>query len=135
MEELAGWREIIFLFLVASGTGTIVCVTINQFIKSHPVLVVQISMLITLFMYPVINSYLFILLGSDYESLIYGRMEYLSYNSVMFFAPLPVCILVTAIFFLLRKRKKTEKLTEPSPKVIKSGILKKTATLATFPHH
>ena len=132
MGELAGWQEITILFLVASATGVLVSGAVNKYIKGYPVLTVQISMLGTLFLYPFINAYLFVLISPDYDAILSGKMEYLSYGSVMFFAPLPACILTVVIFSLLGKKERTADSPEPLPQSNeqvnnKAGKLKQTA--------
>jgi hypothetical protein len=125
MEQPAGWQMVITVFLIASVTATVVSYAVNSVIRSWPVLVVQISMLITLVIYPAINAYLFVLFSRDYEAVLYGGMEYLSYNSVMFFAPLPVCIFVTGIFRMLRSKPEARQAAPSGPKTVKDSILKK----------
>ena len=112
MEESGSWQQIIFLFCIASVLGVFVSSIVNYYIKICPVFVVQLSMLITLCLYPMLNVYLFAMLTPDLRSVLSDDMNCLSYNSAMFFAPLPACILVGLVFSLLRKRYRVE---QPAP--------------------
>ena len=129
MEESSSWQQIIFLFFIASVTGVIVSYAVNKYIKTCSVFVVQLSMLITLFLYPMLNAYLFAMLTPGLDNVLYGNIDCLSYNSAMFFAPLPTCILVTLLFSLCRKRYSFEQLASAKSQPTGLPILRNASRL------
>lgn len=107
------WQEVTHSFLIISIIGVFVSSIINKKTKSCPVFAVQVSVLLTLIIYPLVNTYLYMATVSDYEFT--EKIVDLSYGPFIFFVPLPVCILVAAMFYIYREKKRVNDSTETAP--------------------
>ena len=108
--EVLDWQEIGRVFVVMSIIAVFVSCVINKSLKNLPVLAVQLSILATLAIYPMINLYS--LAASGYEGFeITDRVDPAHYGALVFLTPLPVCIFTAAAFFVFRNRKTEKKIS------------------------
>ncbi|MCK4294161.1 MAG: hypothetical protein KAY65_13260 [Planctomycetes bacterium] len=108
-----GFDEALRCFLVISVIGFFVSFIFNRKSKSCPVLAVELSILATLLIYPAINAYLNMATMSDYG--LAGDVTDFPRSPLVFFFPLPVCVLVSLVFYAFRARLK-DPLLSPSIK-------------------
>ena len=108
-----GFEEALRCFLIISVVGFFVSVIFNGKIKSCPVFAVELSILATLFIYPAINAYLNMAAMSDYG--LAADVTDFPRSPLVFFFPLPVCVLVSLVFYAFRARLK-DPLLPPSIK-------------------
>jgi len=111
--EGLSWREVAGPFLVISVIGTFVSFIINKKVKDCPVFAVQLSVLLTLIVYPLVNTYLYVATLSDYE--FSERIVDFPYGPFVFFVPLPVCILIATIFHIYREKKRAGDSSRAAP--------------------
>jgi hypothetical protein len=90
------------IFIIITVVGLFVSVVLHLYTKKYPVLAVQLSILATLFIYPLANMYLAIARGSM-DALDTINPEYLSFEPLVFFMPVPVCVLVAVVFVIVRR--------------------------------
>ncbi len=118
MGDFAAWlenlsfQEVLRCFWVISIIGFFVSFIFNRRIKSCPVLAVELSILATLFVYPAINAYLNMATISDYE--LAADVTSFPHSPLVFFLPLPVCVLVCIVFYIYRERIKDSSQLSPS---------------------
>ena len=108
--EVLDWQEVGRVFVIMSIIAVFVSSIINKYLKNFPVLAVQLSILSTLAIYPMINFYT--LVATDYDVFnTTGRADPAHYGALVFLAPLPVCIFTAAVFFTFRNRRIKKKLS------------------------
>ena len=106
--EVLDWYEIRRVFVILSVIGVCVSCGINRYLKYFPVLAIQLSILFSLAVYPMINFYT--LMSSNYDVFeVTGRANPSHYGALVFLAPLPACILTAATFFIFRNRRTDKK--------------------------
>ena len=105
-----GFEEALRCFLVISVIGFFVSFIFNRKSKSCPVLAVELSILATLLIYPAINAYLNMATMSDYG--LTTDVTDFPRSPLIFFFPLPVCVLVSIGFYIYR-----EKMSDSSPSI------------------
>ena len=117
LPDVLDWHEIGRVFLIISLIAFFVSIVINECLSSFPVFAAQLSILATLFLFPMINFYT--LLGTDYDILgTTGKADPSNYGAIVFLAPLPTCIFITAVFLIFRNRK-PQKNTSKQPGKVK----------------
>ena len=96
------WQEVARSFLIISIIGFLVSFILNKEIKNSPIFAVQLSILLSLFIYPLIDTYLHIATVSHYnlDADIIGFPR----APLIFFIPLPICTLVAVIFYIYREK-------------------------------
>lgn len=101
--ETLNLQEALRCFWIISVIAFFVSVVFNMKVKSCPVFAVELSILATLCVYSAVNAYLNIAVVSDYEL----AMDFTSFphSPLIFFFPLPVCILVSIVFYICREMK------------------------------
>jgi len=108
-----GFEEALRCFLIISVIGFFVSFIFNRKSKSCPVLAVELSILATLLIYPAINAYLNMATMSDYG--LAGDVTDFPRSPLVFFFPLPVCVLVSLVFYAFRARLKDPLLSPSIP--------------------
>ena len=93
------WRCFWIISIIAFFASLI----FNGRIRRCPVLAAELSILATLFIYPAINAYFKMATISDYE--LAADVTSFPHSPVIFFFPLPVCILVAIVFCIIRAPK------------------------------
>jgi len=119
--EALDWQEVRRVFVIMSLIAVFVSSIINRYLKRFPVLAVQLSILATLAIYPMINFYA--LVSTDYD--VFSTVEKAdpaNFGVLVFLSPLPVCILTAIVFFTFRNRKTAKK---PSLQPHKSELIPK----------
>ncbi len=106
--EVLDWQEIGRVFVIMSLIAVFASCIINKYLNNLPVLAVQLSILATLTIFPMINFYT--LAASGYEGFeVTDRVNPAHYGALVFLAPLPVCIFTAAAFFIFRNRRTDKK--------------------------
>lgn len=90
-------------FLIISIIGFFVSLIFNRRIKRCSVLATELSILATLFIYPAINAYLNMATISGYE--LASDVTSYPHSPLIFFFPLPVCVMVSILFYVYREKK------------------------------
>ena len=107
--EVIDWQQFSGVFLTMSIIALLFSVALNYNIKDFPVLAAQLSMLLTLAVFPLVNRYLIIAGNED----VLARIDYIvspaTFGPLIFFAPLPVCVIVTIIFVIYNTNKAQKK--------------------------
>ena len=94
--------EILHIFAIVSVIALFVSFSFHFYIKPFPVLAVQLSILFTLIIFPLISMFLIFNRGEDIFFVPANNFTFAD-NPYIFFAPLPACILVAVLFVFIRK--------------------------------
>jgi len=94
--------EILRIFMVVSAIALFVSFILHFYIKPFPILAVQLSILATLIIYPLINMYLIMNQCEDFFSVTETDFTFAD-RPYIFFMPLPVCVLTAVFFVFIRK--------------------------------
>lgn len=100
--ETLSLQEAWHFFGVISVVALFVSLTFNYKIQSC-VLAVELSILATLLIFPAINTYLNMATILDYE--LAGDITRFPHSPLIFFFPLPICVLVSIVFYIFREKK------------------------------
>ena len=119
--EVLDWREVGLVFVIMSIIALFVSSIINKYLKNFPVLATQLSILVTLAIYPMVNFYTLVAADDDVFNVL-GRADPSNYGACVFFAPLPVCVFIAAVFFTFRNWRMQKK---PSLQWDKSKLIGK----------
>jgi len=101
--ETLNLQEALRCFWIISIIAFLVSLVFNERIKSCPALAAELSILAALFIYPAVNYYRSVATMSDYDI----NPDFISFpqSPLLFFFPLPVCVLVSIVFYICREKK------------------------------